>query len=87
MRRIPDDHIITPDDAVELIRRGACEEGAKATIGMTVAEAVRAQPWAALKYAADDLTDAQFAKAAENKPMPALAYATDRYIRLMEAAQ
>ena len=46
------------------------------------AKAAKAQPGAALKYAATRMTDGQFAKAAEAAPGTVLAFAAGRYAAL-----
>lgn len=78
MTRLPDDHIITPDDAAKLIRRGLRLSGARWVVGMTVAEVLDLRPWVALPFAADRLSDDQFARAAMEWPWEALEHAADR---------
>lgn len=71
------DHVLTKEDADWLMEQGACHD-ALDYIGWTVAEAARARPGAAIRYAHDRLTDEQFAEAAKAAPGMAIVYACDR---------
>ena len=73
----PDDMILTEAHAAELMARGACST-ARRYIGVTVGEAARAKPWAALLHAADLLSPEMLDACARAEPWPALRYAADR---------
>ena len=79
-----DETIFTEAHAKWLMKRGACKSALN-YVGMTCLDAAKARPWAALRFAPDRLTDAQFAAAAKAEPGAALDFAPDRYRKLIAA--
>lgn len=78
--------VLTNAHAEDLMARGACSR-ARRYVGKTASAAAKAEPWAALRFAADRLTDAQFVAAAEADPWAALEYAAADRLRALHAAQ
>lgn len=72
-----DDAIFTEAHAGELTRRGTCGKEHK-YIGKTIRKCINAEPRAALEFALDWLSDAQFERAAKADPWAALEFAPYR---------
>jgi len=82
----PDDAILTEKHIAYLMEMGARDDANK-YLGRTVADFVKAAPSEALEFAADWLSDEQFAAAAEDEPWAAIVFAADRYKTIMETDQ
>ena len=72
-----DDDTFTAEHVDFVMSRGACRI-ARRYLGHAIGDVIDDRPWAALEFAADRLSDDQFARAAKTRLRSAMKYAADR---------